>query len=240
MKTASGRAGRLAAASLIVTLVAASIWLFGRPEPTVLVVAAAEDWPAAREPGAFVTVELPESAADLFVTAEQLPGRVPAVAVPAGAVVSHALLVDATAAVASDLSAALLAVNVNPSLWPYPGPRAGDAAVLAAEPGGCATAVLPVVMLDDGALVVEARPQLASVLGPTQWWVWESPPAGWPACPPPDPFPQQAGLNQPQTDRQGDLDQGVDVQGDLDQFEGLEHQGQLEEQGGLDHVDGLD
>ncbi len=186
----SGRAQRFAAAALIVVLVALSVWLFGRPEPsepTVPVVAATEEWPAGREPGEFVTVEMPETAAALFVTPEQLAGRVPAVAVPAGVVVSEALLADPAAAVASDLSAALLAVAVDPSLWPDPGPRAGDAAVLAAEPGGCATAVLPVVVVAEGSVVVEARPRLAAVLGPTVWWTWESPPAGWPACPVPAP-----------------------------------------------------
>ena len=188
----SGQAQRFTAAALIVVLVALSVWLFGRPdppEPTVEVVAAAEDWPARREPGAFVTVEMPEAAAALFVTPEKLAGRVPAVPVPAGTVISEALLADPGAAVTTDLSATLLAVAVDPSLWPEPGPRAGDAAVLAAEPGGCATAVLPVVDASDASVVVEARPQLAAVLGPEVWWIWESPPAGWPACPvlPPEP-----------------------------------------------------
>ena len=182
----SGQAQRFAAAGLIVVVVAVSVWLFGRsdpPEPTVSVVAAAEDWPARREPGESVTVEMPETVAALFVTPDQLAGRVPVTAVPAGAVVSQAMLAEPGAGLASDLSSALLAVKVDPSLWPDPGPRAGDAAVLAAEAGGCATAVLPVVVVGEGSVVVvEARPQLAAVLGPEVWWIWESPPAGWPAC----------------------------------------------------------
>ena len=183
------RARRLAAAALIVVAVVLSVWLFGRPEPqpTVQVVAAAEDWPAGREPGEFVTVEIPEASAALFVTADGLVDRVPAVAVPAGTVVSDALLADSALPAASDLSATLLAVAVDPSLWPDPGPRAGDAAVLAAQPGGCATAVLPVVVAGEGTVVVEARPELAAVLGPAVWWIWESPPAGWPGCPAPAP-----------------------------------------------------
>ncbi|MYB27931.1 MAG: hypothetical protein F4X38_02220 [Acidimicrobiaceae bacterium] len=182
----SGQTQRFAAAALIVVAVALSVWLFGRPEPetTVPVVAAAEDWPAGREPGEFVIVEMPEESAALFVTADQLADQVPAVAVPAGTVVSAALLADSAVPAASDLSAALLAVAVDPSLWPEPGPRAGDAAVLAAQPGGCAAAVLPVVLVGEGTVVVEAGPQLAAVLGPTVWWIWESPPAGWPGCPP--------------------------------------------------------
>lgn len=179
-----GQARRFAAAALIVVVVVLAVWLFGRsePQPTVQVVAAAEDWPAGREPGEFVTVEMPEAAAALFVTADQLADRVPAVAVPEGTVVSGAMLTDSVPPVASDLSSAVLAVAVDPSLWPDPGPRAGDAAVLAARPGGCATAVLPVVAAGEGTVVVEAPPQLAAVLGPTVWWIWESPPAGWPGC----------------------------------------------------------
>lgn len=183
----SSQARRFAAAALIVVVVALSVWLFGRTEPEsmVQVVAAAEDWPPGREPGEYVIVEMPEESAGLFVTADQLAGRVPAVAVPAGTVVSAALLDDSAVPAASDLSAALLAVAVDPSLWPEPGPRAGDAAVLAAQPGGCAAAVLPVVLVGEGTVVVEAGPPLAAVLGPTVWWIWESPPAGWPGCPAP-------------------------------------------------------
>ena len=183
----SGQARRFTAAALIVVVVVLSVWLFGRPEPetTVQVVVAAEDWPAGRQPGEFVTMAMPQASAALFVTADQLADRVPAVAVPAGTVVSGPMLTDSAVPVASDLSATLLAVAVDPSLWPDPGPRAGDAAVLAAQPGGCATAVLPVVVAGEGTVVVEARPQLAAVLGPTVWWIWESPPAGWPGCPAP-------------------------------------------------------
>ena len=182
----SGQAQRFTAAALIVVAVALSVWWFGRPEPetTAQVVAAAEDWPAGREPGEYVIVEMPEESAALFVTADQLADRVPAVAVPAGTVVSAALMADSAVPAASDLSAALLAVAVDPSLWPAPGPRSGDVAVLAAQPGGCAAAVLPLVLTGEGTVVVEAGPQLAAVLGPTVWWIWESPPAGWPGCPP--------------------------------------------------------
>ena len=185
----SGQAQRFTAAALIVVVVALSVWLFGRPEPetTVQVVAAAEDWPAGREPGEYVIVEMPEESAALFVTADQLADRVPAMAVPAGTVVSAALMTDSAVPAASDLSAALLAVAVDPSLWPEPGPRTGDAAVLAAQPGGCAVAVLPVVLAGEGTVVVEAGPRLAEVLGPGVWWIWESPPAGWPGCPPAQP-----------------------------------------------------
>ena len=181
----SGQAQRFAAAALVVVLVAVSVWLFGRPEPpepSVQVVATAEDWPARREPGGFVTVEVPESAAALFVTPAELAGRMPAVLVPAGTILSEALLADPGTAAAADPSATLLAVGVDPSLWPDPGPAAGAAAVLAAEPGGCAAAVLPIVAAGDGSVVVEAGPELAAQLGPAVWWIWESPAAGWPGC----------------------------------------------------------
>ena len=181
----SGQTRRLAAAALIVVAVAVSVWLFGRPEPpepAVRVVATAEDWAARREPGEFVTVEMPEQAAALFVTPEKLAGRVPGVALPAGTVLSEALLADSGTAAAADPSAALMAVSVDPSLWPDPGPVPGAIAVLAAEPGGCAAAVMPVVAAGEGRLVVEAGPELAARLGPAVWWIWESPASGWPGC----------------------------------------------------------
>lgn len=182
----SGRAQRFTAAALIVVAVAVSVWLFGRPEPSepaVQVVATAEDWAARREPGRFVTVEMPEKAAALFITPEELDGRVPAVAVPAGTVLPEALLASPGTALAADPSAALMAVAVDPSLWPDPGPVTGAAAVLAAEAGGCAAAVMPIVAVGDGSVVVEAGPELAARLGPAVWWIWEAPAAGWPGCP---------------------------------------------------------
>lgn len=182
----SGQTQRYGAAALIVVVVAVAVWFFGRPEPpepAVQVVAAAEDWAARREPGGFVTVEMPESAAALFVTPAELAGRVPAVAVPAGTVLSEALLATPGTAAADDPSAALLAVAVDAALWPDPGPATGATAVLAAEPGGCAAAVLPVVASGDGSVVVEVGPELAGRLGPAVWWVWESPDSGWPGCP---------------------------------------------------------
>lgn len=182
----SGQTQRYGAAALIVVVVAVAVWFFGRPEPpepAVQVVAAAEDWAARREPGEFVTVEMPESAAALFVTPAELAGRVPAVAVPAGTVLSEALLATPGTAAADDPSAALLAVAVDAALWPDPGPATGATAVLAAEPGGCAAAVLPVVAPGDGSVVVEAGPELAARLGPAVWWIWESPDSGWPGCP---------------------------------------------------------
>ncbi|MCY4422256.1 MAG: hypothetical protein OXC06_04200 [Acidimicrobiaceae bacterium] len=181
----SSQARRYGAAALIVVAVAVSVWLFGRSEPSepaVQVVATAEDWAARREPGRFVTVEMPEKAAALFVTPEELAGRVPAVAVPAGTVLSEALLTDPGTASAAEPSAALMAVSVDPSLWPDPGPVAGATAVLAAEPGGCAAAVMPILAAGEGTVVVEAGPELAARLGPAVWWVWESPAAGWPGC----------------------------------------------------------
>ena len=181
----SSQARRLAAAALIVVAVAVSVWLFGRPEPAepaVQVVATAEDWAARREPGQFVTVEMPERAAALLVTPAELVGRVPVVAVPAGTLLSEALLADPDTAPAADPSAALMAVSVDPSLWPDPGPVTGATAVLAAEPGGCAAAVMPIVAAGDGRVVVEAGPELAARLGPAVWWIWESPASGWPGC----------------------------------------------------------
>ena len=181
----SSQAQRFAAAGLIVVVVAVSVWLFGRPEPppaTVAVVATTEAWPAGHMPGGYTTVEVPATAAGLFVTPAQLDGRVPAVPVPAGAVVAAAMLAD-PAAVASDPEAARVAVGVDLTLWPAPGPAAGDTAVLARHPGGCASAVLPVLAATEHRLVVEAAPDLVSRLaGGEAWSAWRSPAAGWPEC----------------------------------------------------------
>ena len=179
-------ASRFAAAGLVVLLVAVSVWLFGRPAPpppTVEVVAATEPWPAGHEPGEFTTVEVPASAARLFVTPAGLDGRVPAVPIPAGAVLSSAMLAD-PAATASDPDATLVAVAVDLSLWPAPGPAPGDTAVLSRHPGGCASAVLPVLATTDTRLVVEADPDAAALLADGEWVTWKSPAAGWPACQP--------------------------------------------------------
>ena len=182
----SAQAQRFAAAGLVVLAVAASVWLFGRPAPpaaTIQAVAAAEPWQANREPGAFVTVEVPAAAAALFVTPDELAGRVPTVPVPAGAVLSEAML--AAAGPPADPAAAALTVPVTLSLWPEPGPAAGDTAVVAARPGGCAHAIVAVLGASETQLTVEAGPDLAHRLAGGAWWAWESPPAGWPPCPPP-------------------------------------------------------
>ena len=55
------------------------------------------------------------------------------------------------------------------------------------SPGGCAAALVTLVAVaDDGAaatVTVEAAPELAGVMSDKQWWIWESPPGGWPLCP---------------------------------------------------------
>ena len=180
----SAQAQRFAAAGLVVLVVAVSVWLFGRPEPpprTVSVVATTEPWPAGHKPGSFTTIEVPATAAGLFVTPAALEGRVPAVPVPAGAVLSAAMLADPDAT-PLDPEAALVAVGVDLALWPAPGPAPGDTAVLSRQPGGCAAAVLPVLAATDTQLVVEANPQRAALLAGTTWTAWKSPAAGWPQC----------------------------------------------------------
>ena len=180
----SPRALRFAAAGLVVLVVPVSVWLFGRPPPpppTVAVVATTEPWAAGHAPGDFTTIEVPASAARLFVTPAGLDGRVPAVPIPAGAVLSSAMLADPAAA-ASNPEATLVAVGVDLSLWPPPGPAPGDTAVLASNPGGCASAALPVVATTDTQLVVEANPEVAALVAGGEWVAWKSPAAGWPQC----------------------------------------------------------
>ena len=184
----SPQAQRFIAAGAVAVTVVLAVWLFGRSEaePTVAVVAAAEPWDAGKAPGEYVTVQVPAESATLFVTPAELDGRSPSMAVPAGVVLSAAMLADGYDIAdigPTDSAAAVLAVRVDSSLWPEPGPEAGDSAVLAAEPGGCATAVLSVTATGESTVVVEADPGLARVLAPETWWIWESPSAGWPGCP---------------------------------------------------------
>ncbi len=177
---------RYAIAGALVLAMAVSLWLFGRSgtsETPVDVVTTAESWPAGQDPQAFVTIPVPEDVAGFFVRPEELVGRVPRSALPAGVVVSPAMLGTAGAsATASDSAATLLAVSVDASLWPPPGPAAGNIAVFAENPGACAMAILPLVEALESAVVVEVAPSLAEVLAPTSWWAWESPRDGWHLC----------------------------------------------------------
>lgn len=180
----SPQARRYAAAAAVVVLVAVSVLLWGRPasgEPQVPVVAASQPWAQGRPPGEHVVLEVPQRLEAMFVSPDELHGVVAAAPVPAGVLVSPAMLApEQTTTMQADST--LLRVRVDTSLWPEPGPQAGDTAVLSASAGGCAVAAVVLVAAEAEAVVIEATSSLASLLAPESWWAWQSPEAGWPAC----------------------------------------------------------
>ena len=181
----SPQARRYAAAAVVLILVVISVLLWGRDapeEPLVEAVAASQPWTRGGPPGDHVVLEVPERLSAMFVSPDDLSGTVAATYVPAGVLVSPAMLVAEQTAFMNDDST-LLRVRVNSSLWPEPGPRAGQVAVLSATAGGCSIATVELVAADDDTVILEATPSLASLLAPESWWVWQAPESGWPACP---------------------------------------------------------
>ena len=70
------------------------------------------------------------------------------------------------------------------------GPAAGDLAVFAAGPAGCAALELELVDVEAGQVAVEADPGLfAALVEGEPWTVWASPAAGWEDQCPPDSGP---------------------------------------------------
>ena len=179
---------RLLAALAVLALTSITVFALsrgGEPNSEVSVVAAAQHWPKGHPPGDHATVKMPADLAVLFVHPSDLDGAVAAVDVPQGALVSPQMLRPRQSGDEARTTA-LLRFTVNAELWPDPGPVAGDQAVFSPSPGGCAIALVSLTAIANdgvGALVtLEATPELAGTLANEQWWIWESPPGGWPAC----------------------------------------------------------
>lgn len=154
----------------------------GPPPPTWVVVAASEDWRAGEPPGAFSVVSVLGPAGASLASVGDLSDQVPVVRVPAGSLVSKAMLGPPDASVGNP-DAALFKMGVSTAHWGSGMPTAGDRAVVAASFGACAIAILELVDAQGPVVWVEANPELAarlaSVPGP---FVWEAPENGWPAC----------------------------------------------------------
>lgn len=186
---------RLLAAAVVLAATATAIAALSRDGGNVVevpVVAATQRWPRGHPPGEYATVNVPVSLAALFVGPSELADTVAAVDVPEGTLVSPKMLHPLPA---EDIrTAALMRFTVNNELWADPGPTAGNRAVFSASPGGCAAALVTLVAAEQGTdagVTVEATPELAALLSDEQWWIWESPPDGWPPCQPdPSPTPQ--------------------------------------------------
>lgn len=186
---------RLLAAAVVLAATATAIAALSRDSSDIVevpVVAATQRWPQGHPPGEHATVNVPVSLAALFVGPSALADTVVAVDVPEGTLVSPKMLRPLPAE--DNRTAALMRFTVNDDLWADPGPVAGNRAVFSTSPGGCAAALVTLVIAeqgDDAGVTVEATPELAALLSDQQWWIWESPPDGWPPCEPgPSPTPQ--------------------------------------------------
>ena len=179
---------RLAVSALIVAVVVAAIWLWGRPHrepPRALVAVTAEAWFAGQPPGAFEAAEVPQELAAQFAEPDSIAGSIVAFDVPAGTFVTPALL--GTAAVASGAHT-VMRLRADTSAWPDPGPGAGSRAVVAGVLGGCALDVTTLAGGAEGSIVVHVDPadaaRYAHAAELDGLVVWPAPPDGWPACRP--------------------------------------------------------
>lgn len=182
---------RLLAAGIVLAATIATIAALsrdGQPIPEVPVVAASQRWAAGHPPGELLVIDMPADRAAFFVHPSELTGAIAAVDVPEGTLVSPQMLRPRQSG-DDTRRTALMAFRVSHELWPHPGPVPGSRAVFSASPGGCAEALVTLVSVGgDGAaessVTVEADPELAALLSDGQWWIWESPPGGWPLCEP--------------------------------------------------------
>lgn len=187
---------RMMAAAVVVALVAAVVWVGGRSGTTaapVGVVVTVEEW-APGSQGAWVTVPVPEGVSGLLVRPEDLEGRVAAVRLPDGVIVPSGLLADPAdvalvdvepdeADEGSGVGLTRWSLGVDASLWPPPGPTAGDMAVFATERGGCAVAVLPLREASGGSVVLDVGQHLGRLLLEAPLSIWPAPTEGsWPVC----------------------------------------------------------
>ncbi len=179
---------RLGVAAVIVAVVVAAIWLWGRPHrepPPALVAVTSEAWLAGQPPGAFEVAGVPEGLAGRFVDPDSIAGSVVAFDVPAGTFVTEALLGPPDVAEGARTA---IRLSADTSAWPEPGPRAGSRAVVAGVLGGCALDVTTLVGGAEGSIVVHldapgaARYARAAELDGLV--VWPAPPDGWPGCRP--------------------------------------------------------
>ncbi len=190
----------LATAVVLVATVAAIAALSrdGDDVAEVSVVVAAQRWAEGHPPGDHATVNMPADLAALFIQPSELAEAVAAVDVPESALVSPKMLRPRRSG-DDNRKTALMRFMVSAEMWAGSGPAAGDRAVFSPYSGGCAAALATLLAVgDEGAatsVTVEATPELAAVLADGQWWIWESPPGGWPRCPSDGP-PEAGGNNE--------------------------------------------
>ncbi len=179
---------RVGVSAVIVAVVVAAIWLWGRPHqepPQALAAVTSEAWLAGQPPGAFETVHVPVDLAGQFADPDLIASSIAAFDVPAGTFVTPALLGSPDAVIGANT---VMRLRADTSAWPEPGPRAGSRAVVAGVLGGCALDVTTLAGGADGTIVVHVDAASAAryvrVADLDGLVVWPAPPDGWPACRP--------------------------------------------------------
>ena len=179
---------RLLASAIVLAATVAAMAALSRDGDAiaeVAVVAAAQRWPEGHPPGDHTTINLPADLAVLFVHPSELADTVSAVDVPEGTLVSRKMLRPRRGDDRAR-STTLMQFGVIDDMWPDPGPAPGDRAVFSPSPGSCAAALVTILAVTDNStssgVTIEATPELAAALSDEQWWIWESPPGGWPGC----------------------------------------------------------
>ncbi|MCY3950305.1 MAG: hypothetical protein OXF61_14030 [Acidimicrobiaceae bacterium] len=177
---------RVGTAVLIVAIVLAAIWLWGRPQPhppSVLAAVTSEAWLAGQPPGEFEVVEVPQGLSEQFADPDSIAGSVATFDVPMGTFVTPALLGPPESAAGAR---SVMRFGADTSAWPEPGPGAGSRAVVAGVLGGCALDVTTLAGGTQGSIVVHVDPAdaalYASAAGLDGLVVWPAPPDGWPEC----------------------------------------------------------
>ena len=168
------------AAGVLVTVVVVLVVTGGGGDPErAPVPVTTEEWQAGREAAGWVPVEVPvEAAAFAAAPAELAGGRIAAFDLPAGTIVTAEMLHPSGTDLADD-TAATVWVAADIGRW-HGGPAAGDLAVFAAGPAGCAALELELVDVEAGQVAVEAGPGLfAALVKGEPWTVWALPAAGW-------------------------------------------------------------
>lgn len=177
---------RIGVSAVIVVIVVAAIWLWGRPHqapPMVMVAVTSEAWLAGQPPGGFETAEVPQELAGQLANPDSIAGSVAAFDVPAGTFVTPALLGPPEAVAGAHT---VMRLSADTSAWPAPGPRAGSRAVVAGVLGGCALDVTTLAGGADGSIVVRVdaagAARYARVAELDGLVVWPAPLDGWPEC----------------------------------------------------------
>lgn len=181
---------RLAAAGAVTLTTAVLILTFGSSaaEPLTEVAITSDNW-AAGEAGEYTAFPVPLGLAPFFVAPAELAGRVATVELQAGVFLSESLLREsgpelAEGAAPDPPGTTRVRLTMDVGLWPQPGPRAGETAVVADAWGGCGLAVLELLEVEpEGVMTVRVTPGLAATLSAApRLLAWPPTSDGWPLC----------------------------------------------------------